>query len=75
MIVFGRYGPKGNYGRTCHGAMWTGQDWRSDCVQAQAACEYGLRKPIEGGSVQIWRFDDATYEKYHGQNKNGKCKV
>ena len=65
MIVFARHKPGSKHPLSAHGAMWTGQDWRSDCVQAQAACEYGLRKPNEGGSVQIWRFDDATYERYH----------
>lgn len=62
MIIFGRYA---SGGKTAHGAMWTGKDWRSDCVQRSAACESGLRKPSEGGSVQIWRFDDAVYEQYH----------
>ena len=66
MIIFGRHG---DGGATAHGAMYTGKDWRSDCVQAQAACEAGLREPVEGGSVQIWRFDDATYEKYHPNAK------
>ena len=65
MIIFARHAPGSKHPLSAHGAMWTGQDWRSDCVQAQAACEYGLRKPSEGGSVQIWRFDDATYEQYH----------
>ena len=65
MIIFGRHQPKSAHPLTAHAAMWTGKDWRSDCVQASPACEYGLRKPSEGGSIQIWRFDDATYEKYH----------
>ena len=65
MIIFGRHEPGSSNPLTAHGAMWTGQDWRSDCVQASAACEYGLRIPNEGGSIQIWRFDDATYEQYH----------
>ena len=63
MVIFGRY-PDGK--ATAHGAMWTGKDWRSDFVQRNAAVEYGLRKPSDGGgSIQIWRFDDAMYKKYH----------
>lgn len=63
MVIFGRYS---NGKPTAHGAMWTGKDWRSDFVQRNAAVEYGLRKPSDGGgSIQIWRFDDAMYRKYH----------
>ena len=72
MIIYGRHS---DGGATAHAAMWTGKDWRSDCVQRHAGCEAGLRKPAEYGSVQIWRFDDETYEKYHNgqQNKNKTC--
>ena len=70
MVIFGRYSPDRGSRITAHGAMWTGKDWRSDFVQTHAGVEYGLRIPSDGkGSVQIWRFDDATYKKYHPNAK------
>ena len=71
MIIFGRHG---DGGATAHGAMYTGKDWRSDCVQRSPACEQGLRIPNEGGSVQIWRFSDKVYEQYHPNAKPVNCK-
>ncbi len=63
MVIIGRYG---NGSPTGHVAMWTGKDWRSDFAQPSAGVESGLRKSGNAkGSVQIWRFDDAIYEKYH----------
>ncbi len=69
MIIFARHAPGSKNPLSCHAAMYTGKDWRSDCVQRDAACEWGLREPSEGGSIQIWRFSDKLYEQQHPNAK------
>lgn len=40
---------------TSHGVMWTGKDWRSDCIQRALSCYPGGRDRDGEYSVCIWR--------------------
>lgn len=42
---------------TSHGVMWTGKDWRSDCIQDRLSCYHGGKSGDRDGeySVCIWR--------------------
>ena len=43
---------------TSHGVMWTGKDWRSDCIQRALSCYPGGKDRDGNYSVCIWRHPD-----------------
>lgn len=43
---------------TSHGVMWTGKDWRSDCIQNRLSCYPGGKDRQGDHSVCIWRHPD-----------------
>lgn len=46
-----------------HGLMWTGHDWRSDCIQKQADCYNGNGNQGDWGAV-IWRHPDFQQQEW-----------
>lgn len=47
---------------TSHGVMWTGKDWRSDCIQRALSCYPGGKDRDGKYSVCIWRHPDLVAE-------------
>lgn len=47
---------------TSHGAMWTGKDWRSDCIQRALSCYPGGKDRDGNYSVCIWRMPSLVSE-------------
>jgi len=47
---------------TSHGAMWTGKDWRSDCIQRALSCYPGGSDRDGNYSVCIWRMPSLVSE-------------
>jgi len=48
---------------TSHGVMWTGKDWRSDCIQNSLSCYKTNGKDRDGKySVCIWRHEGLIRE-------------
>jgi hypothetical protein len=60
IATFHVYTSNGN--ATSHGVMWTGKDWRSDCIQKSLSC-YPNGKDRDGNySVCIWRMPKLVSE-------------
>ena len=47
---------------TSHGVMWTGKDWRSDCIQRALSCYPGGKDRDGNYSVCIWRMPSLVSE-------------
>lgn len=52
----------GNGKATSHGVMWTGKDWRSDCIQRALSCYPGGKDRDGNYSVCIWRMPSLVSE-------------
>ena len=60
VATFHVYNSKGK--ATSHGVMWTGKDWRSDCIQRALSCYPGGKDRDGNYSVCIWRMPSLVSE-------------